>query len=325
MINDFRPELENMDDHFIQLQPYKGYKAVHRRGKASNYVYYSHHDPATSYEVNRVYKVKGEAKLCENGFHACEMMLLCFARNNGYTYLKDCVLEVELYGQFDTDGEKTCATEMKVLRVVARREVVAAVGGERTWVSNKNVQYWCTDGRLHREAPLPAVVGPNIRMWYTDGILVAKEKGAGDRWEYDASGYLRHARCGGVEEWFDEEGLLHSFQDRPAFICPEYCEWYTHGVLDRGGDQPAVVYFSTGDKYWVVRGVFHREDGKPAVEHGDGTREYYYFGVLHNTDMPAYTTPTGDEEWYNFGSRIDPGGPTLDSDGSGPPLFALST
>jgi len=32
-----------------------------------------------------------------------------------------------------------------------------------------------------------------------------------------------------------------------------------------------------GDKFWILEGKFHREDG-PAVEFADGTKAWYYQG-----------------------------------------------
>ena len=42
----------------------------------------------------------------------------------------------------------------------------------------------------------------------------------------------------------------------------------------------------------------HSRDGKPAVEHGDGHREWYDENKLHRTDGPAIEWANGEKSWY---------------------------
>jgi hypothetical protein len=288
---------------------YKAYKAVHRRGRAPHCMYWSHHDPDTMFEVGETYHVpgKGPAELCKRGFHACSTILRCFSKQYGYTYPTDAVLEVELSGNFDADEHKACATVMKVLRVVPKQEVAAGVAGDRSLHSDDGQwTWWYRDGVLHRDTPLPAVVGPRLRAFYNHGVPVRKEVCGSEgavvvTTVFSASGKPLHVLDGAtnVSRWLDEEGMLHSPDvDTPAYVCPEYSEWYTHGVVDRGEDKPAVVYVS-GDMYWVRGGSFHRDEDKPAVVHADGTREWYYHGVLH----PRIILADGSQETFVYGEK----------------------
>jgi hypothetical protein len=73
-----------------------------------------------------------------------------------------------------------------------------------------------------------------------------------------------------------KNGLLHSYEDKPAVSRAGYQMWYKNGELHRDGDLPA--YVSDGKKQWYSNGVLHR-DGKPAFIEGR-IQEFYIHGVL---------------------------------------------
>ena len=60
-----------------------------------------------------------------------------------------------------------------------------------------------------------------------------------------------------------KNGLLHSFDDKPAVSKGQYQEWYKDGKLHREGDFPAVV--SPNRQEWYRDGKLHRDGDLPAV------------------------------------------------------------
>ena len=67
-----------------------------------------------------------------------------------------------------------------------------------------------------------------------------------------------------------------------------------------------------GDKFWRNKeGELHRIDG-PAIEYGDGDKEWYKMGKLHRIDGHAVEWSSGRRDWYQNGvlHRID--GPAIE-------------
>ena len=58
-----------------------------------------------------------------------------------------------------------------------------------------------------------------------------------------------------------------------------------------------VKVYTSGNKFWLLNGKLHREDG-PAVEYADGIKQWYLNGKLHREDGPAVEYPSGDKYWY---------------------------
>lgn len=55
-----------------------------------------------------------------------------------------------------------------------------------------------------------------------------------------------------------------------------------------------------GSKIRVIDEMLHGTNGKPAVEHVDGTTLWYVKGELHRIDGPAVEYPDGEVEfWFN--------------------------
>ena len=74
-------------------------------------------------------------------------------------------------------------------------------------------------------------------------------------------------------------GILHSFDDRPAVITASGNRgWYRNGKLHRENG-PAVIR-SDGTYEWYINGKLHRENDLPAIMWSDGTREWYTHGVF---------------------------------------------
>ena len=62
---------------------------------------------------------------------------------------------------------------------------------------------------------------------------------------------------------------------------------------------------------YKVRGKLHREDG-PAIEHTDGSKEWYRFWKFHRIDGPAREVANGNKEWWIFGELHREDGPAVE-------------
>ena len=92
-----------------------------------------------------------------------------------------------------------------------------------------------------------------------------------------------------------KNGLLHSFDDRPAFVKGEYRAWYKNGKRHRDGDLPA--YQSGEILMWFKNGFCHREFDLPAYVSGSKS-EYWYNGLRHRGNgLPALIDETKYEYW----------------------------
>jgi hypothetical protein len=86
-------------------------------------------------------------------------------------------------------------------------------------------------------------------------------------------------------------------------------------------NQPELEIDEDGNKFWRLKGMFHREDGPaiewaygykgewwidgrrhrlngPAIERVDGYRTWFLNGKLHRVDGPAVIYPNGEKRWY---------------------------
>jgi hypothetical protein len=63
-----------------------------------------------------------------------------------------------------------------------------------------------------------------------------------------------------------------------------------------------VIKSSQFVRYYVDKKL-HREDG-PAVEHFNGTKEWYRNGLLHRLDGPAVIYSDGTKEWWVNGKYM---------------------
>lgn len=82
-------------------------------------------------------------------------------------------------------------------------------------------------------------------------------------------------------------------------------------------DHGPAVEHPDGTNEWWHHGYLHREDG-PAIEYADGTTVWHRYGENHRTDGPAIHDPnTGAEEWWNDGQLHRENGPSVTyADGS---------
>jgi hypothetical protein len=61
-----------------------------------------------------------------------------------------------------------------------------------------------------------------------------------------------------------------------------------------------------GTKGWRNEdGQLHSENDKPALIFKDGTKEWYYYDILHRLDGPAIEYENGDKVWVLYGKRMD--------------------
>jgi len=59
-----------------------------------------------------------------------------------------------------------------------------------------------------------------------------------------------------------------------------------------------------GNKYWILNGQYHREDG-PAIEYTSGSKFWYSHGKLHRLDGPAIEYYNGYKLWYYHDKRVN--------------------
>lgn len=71
------------------------------------------------------------------------------------------------------------------------------------------------------------------------------------------------------------------------------------GVFHREDGEPAIIFKDGSKNEWWVKGVRHRE-GAPAIECSDGTQYWYNCGNLHRTDGPAVTQVSEHGEVYRW-------------------------
>jgi hypothetical protein len=74
-------------------------------------------------------------------------------------------------------------------------------------------------------------------------------------------------------------------------------------------DGPAIEW-GNGHKEWYINGKYHREDG-PAIE-SDGGKLWYFHGILHRLDGPAVEWGNGDKEWRVNGKLHRLNGPAIE-------------
>lgn len=88
------------------------------------------------YKLNNEYKVEGEIKFGQNGFHFCEHLEDVFRYYDGFD--EDTVIcQVEGYGQIDTHEDKNygyydmhATSKMKILKVLSREEIMDIIMGK---------------------------------------------------------------------------------------------------------------------------------------------------------------------------------------------------
>jgi hypothetical protein len=79
--------------------------------------------------------------------------------------------------------------------------------------------------------------------------------------------------------------------------------WYNDSVEMHREDGPALEH-PNGSKEWYIHGVRHRSDG-PAIEYSYGTNIWFQNGSIHRLDGPAIEDNDGDNYWYINGQKIN--------------------
>ena len=64
-----------------------------------------------------------------------------------------------------------------------------------------------------------------------------------------------------------KNGVLHSYNDEPAYYCFFYQLWYRDGKRHRDGDLPAFIS-DDNKQIWYKNGIRHRDGDKPAYIYG---------------------------------------------------------
>jgi hypothetical protein len=67
-------------------------------------------------------------------------------------------------------------------------------------------------------------------------------------------------------------------------------------------DGPAIEW-GDGGKDWYINGKLHREDG-PAIEYTNGYKAWYINDKRHREDGPAKEDANGNKEWYINGKHL---------------------
>ena len=96
----------------------KGYKGIDSDMKCRGY----------QFEIGMKYRIDGEVKLCENGFHFCEKLADVFKyyeKSEQHRYF-----EIEASGTIKSDGEKSVAEEITIIRELSDAEVNRAFYGD---------------------------------------------------------------------------------------------------------------------------------------------------------------------------------------------------
>ena len=87
----------------------KGYKATDKDGKCRSQLF----------EVGQTYEVKGELKLCSNGYHFCAELL------NVYNYYAKegitRIFEIEALGNVVSEGDKSATDKLRIVREYSLR------------------------------------------------------------------------------------------------------------------------------------------------------------------------------------------------------------
>lgn len=77
--------------------------------------------------------------------------------------------------------------------------------------------------------------------------------------------------------------------------------WLMNGIYHRDDDLPAVI-LRDGKQTWYQNGKKHRENGLPAVIFPNGSRFWYQNGKKHrDNDLPAVYLISGNLRWYCHG------------------------
>ena len=95
----------------------KGYKGMNKDMQCRGY----------QFEIGKTYRISGEVELCKNGFHFCEKLVDVFEyyeKGEPHRYF-----EIEASGTIKSDGKKSVAEEITIIRELSDTEVSRAFYG----------------------------------------------------------------------------------------------------------------------------------------------------------------------------------------------------
>ena len=85
------------------------------------------------FKVGKTYKIKGELRICENGFHFCKII------DNVYNYYNDRensrICLVRGIGKFIEDGDKVCFEEIEIIKELSKDDI------KNTLIKNNSGRY----------------------------------------------------------------------------------------------------------------------------------------------------------------------------------------
>lgn len=95
----------------------KGYKGMDKDMRCRGF----------QFEVGKTYRIAGEVELCKNGFHFCEKLFDVFQyyeKGEPHRYF-----EIEASGTIKSDGQKSVAEEIAIIRELEEVEINRAFYG----------------------------------------------------------------------------------------------------------------------------------------------------------------------------------------------------
>ena len=103
------------------MKSFKAYKVFNPDWSCNNYSF-----AQNGTAIGTEHSIGGELKLCNNGFHFCRKLSMCF---NYYTFSSDNkVAEVEILGDVVGDKEdKECTNKLRIIRELSWVEVLTLV------------------------------------------------------------------------------------------------------------------------------------------------------------------------------------------------------
>ena len=123
---------------------------------------------------------------------------------------------------------------------------------------------------------------------YANGVLHSFDDKPAENWD-------------GIQIWY-QNGLKHRDNDLPAVIDSFGTQiWYQNGRYHRNNDQPAILWYNES-KLWYQNGKLHRDNDLPAVVYLDA-EFWYQHDNQHRANGPAVIRKNGTKEWWQNGCR----------------------
>ncbi|RTK96151.1 MAG: hypothetical protein EKK64_04940 [Neisseriaceae bacterium] len=157
----------------------------------------------------------------------------------------------------------------------------------------KTIEHWKLNQEYHRKNDSHAYRDMWGKVWYVNGKRHRRN---------DLPAVVKND---GSQEWY-YTGKRHR-ENGPAVIIPK------NGIIEYWYDGTQIYYDEEEKTYYLdfKKQVLHSFGNKPTRIHPNGTKEWYYMGVLHRGDGPAVIYPNGDCEWWRYGKRHKKTGPAV--------------